>query len=228
MDWIGTPVCGGCEPTAGDTGSDVVGTGNGGVGRISEMTGPDAGSAGMPPYPGMPYCRRSGSEYGSNGGPDGPGRLSMAATRKDSSPIWRCMPSNMAPICCCACTRAANDSSMVGGAGGGAGVPEVVTGADETTGSVVAPEEATGDVAEPVEGTTEEEKVPEEAMISDTKLLALRLLRLYWWLTGGRGLKRRRRTRGAVAGVELSRVDGKENNVQENRLGAQGRRESQS
>ena len=117
---------------------------------------------------------------------------------------------------------------MVGGAGGGAGVPEVVTGADETTGSVVAPEEATGDVAEPVEGTTEEEKVPEEAMISDTKLLALRLLRLYWWWTGGRGLKRRRRTGGAVAGVELSRVDGKENNVQENRLGAQGRRESQS
>ena len=42
-------------------------------------------------------------------------------------------------------------------------------------------------------------------------VLALRLLRLYWWWTGGRGLKRRRRTGGAVAGVELSRVDGKEN-----------------
>ena len=43
------------------------------------------------------------------------------------------------------------------------------------------------------------------------QVLALRLLRLYWWWTGGRGLKRRRRTGGAVAGVELSRVDGKEN-----------------
>jgi hypothetical protein len=64
MLWIGSPVGGRDggtpedESTAGwdeevpaAVGADAE---NEGVGMISEMTGPEAGSAGMPPYPGMP------------------------------------------------------------------------------------------------------------------------------------------------------------------------------
>jgi hypothetical protein len=64
MLWIGSPVVGGggVEPTdESTTGYDddapaVVGAvaGREGVGRISDMIGPEAGSARMPPYPGMP------------------------------------------------------------------------------------------------------------------------------------------------------------------------------
>jgi len=67
MLWIGSPVDGGCgvepmdecaaesvascddeEPVA-----VVADARREGVGMISEMTGPEAGSTGMPPYPGM-------------------------------------------------------------------------------------------------------------------------------------------------------------------------------
>ena len=68
MLWIGSPVDGGCGVEASDkcvvesvAGCDdeepaavAADAGREGVGMISEMTGPKAGSAGMPPYPGMP------------------------------------------------------------------------------------------------------------------------------------------------------------------------------
>jgi hypothetical protein len=63
MLWIGSPVdgSGDMEPTDATTGgcedrpaAVAVDAGREGVGMISEMIGPDAGSAGIPPYPGMP------------------------------------------------------------------------------------------------------------------------------------------------------------------------------
>ena len=50
----------------------------------SEMTGPEAGSGGIPPYPGRP------SE--GSGGAEPNGRLSTAATRVARSPFWRRNP----------------------------------------------------------------------------------------------------------------------------------------
>jgi hypothetical protein len=64
MLWIGSPVDGGDgvkpedESTAGWDKEVPAAVGAAaereGVDMISEMTGPEAGSAGMPPYPGMP------------------------------------------------------------------------------------------------------------------------------------------------------------------------------
>jgi hypothetical protein len=65
MLWIGSPVVGGGgvapteESAAGCNGEDeptgiAANAGREGVGMISEITGPEAGSAGIPPYPGMP------------------------------------------------------------------------------------------------------------------------------------------------------------------------------
>ena len=64
MLWIGSPVDGGCgvepmdECAAGcddeEPAAVAANAGREGMGMISEMTGPEAGSAGMPPYPSMP------------------------------------------------------------------------------------------------------------------------------------------------------------------------------
>jgi hypothetical protein len=69
-------------------GIDRVGTGRvrstGWEGGNSEMTGPEAGSCGMPPYPGRLSDGNGGAEPG--------GRLSTVATRVARSPIWRWSP----------------------------------------------------------------------------------------------------------------------------------------
>jgi hypothetical protein len=63
MLWIGSPVSGGVgeapmEESAAGCNDERTGTtantGREGVGIISEITGPEAGRAGIPPYPGMP------------------------------------------------------------------------------------------------------------------------------------------------------------------------------
>ena len=153
IDWIGSPVGDGCEvmPVAVGTGSGAVDPGSDGEGRISETTGSDAGK---PPYPGMPYCRSGVVEYDRRGGVEGPGRLSTVAKRRDISAICRCMPWNMSPICRCMAAKAARESSRVGGVGGGGG-------------ALVAATAATDDAAAAA-------GAPEEAMVSDTKLLWLR------------------------------------------------------
>lgn len=56
----------------------------GGADNSFEITGSEAGIAGMPPYPGMPNGR--------GGGAESEGRPTTAAKRMEMSPIWRCMP----------------------------------------------------------------------------------------------------------------------------------------
>ena len=161
------------ESCAEDPGSD-------GEGRISETIGSDAG---RPPYPGMPYCRSGVVEYGRRGGDEGPGRLSTVARRRDISAICRCMPWNISPICRCMLAKAARESSRVGGAGGGGRAPDVARGTDDD--GVVVPVEGTNAAAAPA-------GAPEEAMVSDTRLLVLRDRRAYEWEVRGLGLEPRR------------------------------------
>ena len=115
-------------PAAMGAGSGAVDPGSDGEGRISEMTGSDAGK---PPYPSMPYCRSGVVEYGRCGGVEGPGRLSTVARRRDISAICRCMPWNISPICRCMLAKAARESSRVGGAGGGGRAPDAAKGTDD-------------------------------------------------------------------------------------------------
>ena len=88
IDWIGRPVAGGCDTAtsevavgAPDDGCTASADESDGEGKISEITGPDAG---IPPYPGMPRSR--GWEYGRGGVADGPGRPSTAVNRRETSP----------------------------------------------------------------------------------------------------------------------------------------------
>ena len=150
---MGSPVVAGCEVTRGGAVSrrGAVDPDSDGEGRISETTGSDAGK---PPYPGMPYCRSGVVEYGRCGGVEGPGRLSTVARRRDISAICRCMPWNMSPICRCMAAKEARESSRVGGMGDGGG-------------ALVSTTAATDDAAAAA-------GAPEEAMVSDTKLLWLR------------------------------------------------------
>jgi hypothetical protein len=148
-----------------------------GDGSTSETAGPVAGSAGMPLYPGRPYCSCSGAEYGncsdvelgSSSGAEVDVRASTAARRTEMSPICSCMP-------WIAETRAARVSLSVGRfgtCGAKAEVPRaavVAGGADGMMGSAGAEE------ASVVAGTPE---VGSDAdMVSDTKVLALRDRRL--------------------------------------------------
>ena len=151
-------------PAAVGTRSGAVDPDSDGEGRISETTGSDAGK---PPYPGMPYCRSGVVEYGRRGGIEGPGRLSTTARRRDISAICRCMPWNISPICRCMLAKAARESSRVGGAGGGGRAPAVAKGTDDDGVVVLALDTAAAAAG-----------APEEAMVSDTILLGLRLLRL--------------------------------------------------
>ena len=144
------------------TESGAVDPGSDGEGRISETTDSDAGKA---PYPGMPYCSSGVVEYGRRGGDEGPGRLSTIARRRDISAICRCMPWNISPICRCMLAKAARESSRVGGAGGGGRTPDVASGTDDN--GVVVPVEGTAVAVAPA-------GVPEDAMVSDTRLLVLR------------------------------------------------------
>jgi hypothetical protein len=116
------------------------------------------------------------------------------------------MPLSSAVSCRCPCVRTAKDSSTEGGEG--AGIP-----ADGTGAVVLAwasgPVDGAGSGGAPVDGTTGAEGA-EVDMKSDTRLLELRLRRLYWWRIGGRGLKDRRRTGVAVAGVRAVRQQGGE------------------
>ena len=87
---MGTPIVGsiGGEDTAPETCTEELDAGREGrasdAESRSEITGPVAGSMGMPPYPGMLNC--------SNDGVEDEGRFSMAARRIEMSPIWCCMP----------------------------------------------------------------------------------------------------------------------------------------
>ena len=149
---MGSPVVAGCEVTRGGAvfRSGAVDPDIDGGGRIS---GCDA-DAGKPPYPGRPYCRSGGAEYGRRGVIEGAGWPSTVAKRRDISAICRCMPWNMSPICRCMAAKAARESSRVGGVGDGGGALVATT--------------ATTDDAAAAAGA------PEEAMVSDTKLLWLR------------------------------------------------------
>jgi len=150
---MGSPVVAGCEVTRGGAVSrrGAVYPGIDGEGRISETTGCDAGK---PPYPDMPYCSSGGVEYGRHGVIEGPGWPSTVAKRRDISAICRCMPWNMSPICRCMAAKEARESSRVGGVGDGGG-------------ALVSTTAATDDAAAAA-------GAPEEAMVSDTKLLWLR------------------------------------------------------
>jgi len=150
---MGSPVVAGCEVTQGGAVSrrGAMDPGIDGEGRISETTGCDAGK---PPYPGMPYCSSGGVEYGRRGVIEGPGWPSTVAKRRDISAICRCMPWNMSPICRCMAAKAARESSRVGGVGGGGGALVAATGAADDAAAAAG--------------------APEEAMVSDTKLLWLR------------------------------------------------------
>ena len=125
--------------------------GSDGEGRISETIGSNTG---RPPYPDMPYCRSGVVEYGRRGGAEGPGRLSTDDRRRDISAICRCMPWNMSPICRCMAAKEARESSRVGGVGDGGGALVSTTAATDDAAAAAA--------------------APEEAMVSDTKLLWLR------------------------------------------------------
>ena len=152
---MGSPVVAGCEVTRGGAVSrrGAVDRGIDGEDRISETTGYDA-DAGKPPYPGMPYCSSGRVEYGRRGVIKGPGWPSTVAKRRDISAICRCMPWNMSPICRCMAAKEARESSRVGGVGDGGG-------------ALVSTTAATDDAAAAA-------GAPEEAMVSDTKLLWLR------------------------------------------------------
>jgi len=119
-------------------------------------------------------------EYGRSGVVEGPVRLSTVARRRDISAICLCMPWNISPICRCMLAKAARESSRVGGAGGGGRAPDVKEGTDDD-GVVV-----------PVVGTAAAAAPAEEAMVSDTRLLALRDRRAYEWEVRGLGLEPRR------------------------------------
>ena len=108
-------------------------------------------------------------EYGRRGGIEGPGWLLTVARHRDISAICRCMPWNISPICRCMLAKAARESSRVGGAGGGGRAPDVKEGTDDD--GVVVPVVGTAAAAAPAGAL-------EEAMVSDTRLLELRFLRL--------------------------------------------------
>ena len=120
-------------------------------------------------------------EYGRRGGVEGPGRLSTVARRRDISAICRCMPWNMSPICCYMVTKAAKESARFGGVEGGGREPDVTRATDS------------GGVVETVVAVTAAAAAaPEEAMVSDTRLLWLRDRRAWGCEMEGLGLEPRR------------------------------------
>lgn len=87
---MGTPKVGGggWEDTATETCTDGLSAGRdgraGGAESSYEITGPETGRAGRPPYPGMPNYRSGSAEED--------GQLLTVAKRMEISPIWHCMP----------------------------------------------------------------------------------------------------------------------------------------
>ncbi|KAG0530586.1 hypothetical protein BDA96_05G199200 [Sorghum bicolor] len=102
---------------------------------------------------------------------------STAVNRMQTSAIWHCMPWNRRVICCCPAARDAKASEREGCAGG----PVVDVGADGGTDNAGAPSDETGGVGEPLVAAAPAAEVP-DAMNTDTRLLALALLRLYRYL----------------------------------------------